>query len=115
MNKKKSLFITLFITGVLLLTAACGKSSEAEKESAKGLSDISVNDLNDTFTFGKYMFITIDEYDDIYSGYTDVDYFVYTADQPMDNHDLFEEYYVAMFYDSRSHTKYFLGSVQYSI
>ncbi len=103
---KRSIVCIITIIMSLIVTACSVEKGSAPIPS---IAEISVNDMGEDYktyhieqlyVLEKYAFITADEYEDIESGYSDITYRVYTADQPMDKYELFEEYYIVMFQDN---------------
>ena len=73
-------------------------------------SDINISDIDESTVLyienlevsERYAFETIDEYRDSEGTYEDTTYYVYDASQPMDEHELFAEFYIVKFCDKNN-------------
>lgn len=109
---KKGLSIFLKIVSILMIIGGveCLIFSATYQESPKKVehaSDIIVSDITDYSivyieelnVLERYAFKTKDEYKDSEGTYTEVNFYVYDASSPMDNNELFAEYYIVKFRD----------------
>lgn len=109
---KKGLSVFLKIVSILMIIGGveCLIFSALYQETPKKIEDISdivVSDITEYSTvyieeldvLERYAFKTKDEYKDSEGTYTEVNYYVYDASSPMDDNELFAEFYIVKFLD----------------
>ena len=122
MYMKKGISIFLRIVFVLMIIGAieCAIFAivyQGDAVQVENASDISIADINEhTILYvenleilERYAFKTVEEYRDSEGTYVDTTYYVYEASHPMDNHELFAEYYIVKFCDKNN--KEYLASL----
>lgn len=111
MKKGVSIFlrvlaVVMIIIGIICLGfGAFGSFETAEVKnmsdiSAYGVADYTVLYFEELEVLERYAFKTEYEYRDSEGTYEETDYFVYDASQPMDDNELFAEYYIVKFSDN---------------
>lgn len=104
-KREKILSIFLIVFGVLSLVF--GLTYQETPRDIQNMASVDITEIRETSTFfvedlqvlSRYAFKTVHEYEDSESGYSDTQYYVYSDSQPMDNNDLFAEYYIVKFSD----------------
>ncbi len=109
---KKGLSVVLTIVYILMIVGGIELLifSSTYRESTpkiKEISKINISDITDYTTLyienleiiERYAFKTEDEYKDSEGTYTEINYYVYDAMQPMDDNELSSEYYIVKFKD----------------
>lgn len=110
MKKGIAVFLTIVYVLIVIGAIECAifaivyKGDNIQVENA---SDINISDI-DEYTIlyvenleilERYAFETVYEYRDSEGSYTDITYYVYEASHPMDEHELFAEFYIVKFRD----------------
>ena len=111
MKKSNNTLVKIIVICICITFAAFLVFSLLEKQAPKEITDITTITadqigegykpyyIEELHIIERYAFMTIDDYTDS-EGYSSTSYYPHAADEPMDEYELWEEYYIVMFYDS---------------
>lgn len=110
MKKGIAVFLTIVYVLIVIGAIECaifaivykGDNIQVENASDMNISDIdeyTILYVENLEILERYAFETVYEYRDSEGSYTDITYYVYEASHPMDEHELFAEFYIVKFRD----------------
>lgn len=110
MKKRTIVFLKVIYVLIIVGAIECFIGAllyEAPVDDVKNISDVDIYEINDYSkiyfeeieVLERYAFKTAHEYSDSENSYSDVTYYVYQDSHPMDDNQLFAEYYIVKFSD----------------